>query len=185
MSELKLSVVDQVLKITEAPIIASGGVNEVKVLFTFCDKWDGFIKTALFYRDTEHIYYCVLDENDTGIMPWEVYTDAGTIYISVIGEKGDTRRTSTVVRYKVGKGVNAEEMLPSEPSPDVYDRIIAMYEEARDAAESTKNLVGEANQAAKDAQKAVEDSAKMIGDVDAALDAIIALQNSLIGGDGV
>ena len=126
MSELKVSVVDQVLKTTEAPIIASGGINEVKVIFTFCEKWDGFIKTALFYRDTESIYYAVLDDNDTCVLPWEVCAEDGTFYFSVIGEKEDTRRTSTVARYKVGKGVNAEEMMPSEPTPEVYDQIIAI-----------------------------------------------------------
>ena len=84
MSELKVSVADQVLKITEAPTIASGGVNEVKVIFSFCGKWDGFIKTAIFYRDTDNIYCAILDENDTCIIPWEVYAENGTFYFSVL-----------------------------------------------------------------------------------------------------
>ena len=135
MSELKVSVVDQVLKTTEAPVIASGGINEVKVIFTFCEKWDGFIKTALFYRDTDNVYYAVLDENDTCILPWEVCVEDGTFYFSVIGEKEDTRRTSTVIRYKVGKGVIAEEMMPSEPTAEVYDQIIAIVNENKAATE--------------------------------------------------
>ena len=136
MSELKVSVIDQVLKTTEAPVIASGGINEVKVIFTFCEKWDGFIKTALFYRDTENVYYAVLDDNDTCILPWEVCVEDGTFYFSVIGDKEDARRTSTIVRYKVGKGIIAEEMIPSEPTQDVYNQMIAIVNENKAATEA-------------------------------------------------
>lgn len=131
MSEIHVNVTDQLLKVVTAPTLASGGINEVKVVFNFCTKWEGFIKTAIFYRDTEKVYYAVLDENDTCILPWEVYAEDGTFYISVFGEKDDIRRTSTIVRYKVGKGIVAEELMPSEPTPEVYDQIIQMYQDIR------------------------------------------------------
>lgn len=143
MSELKVSVADQVLKITEAPIIASGGVNEVKVIFSFCEKWEGFIKTAIFYRDTQNYYYAVLDENDICVLPWEVCAEKGTFYFTVFGEKNGTRRTATIVRYKVGKGVDTENMMPSDPTGDVYSKLISMYEENKLSVEEVLARVAE------------------------------------------
>ena len=125
MSVIKVSCTDQVLKILQAPVIASGGVNEVKVEFDFCEKWDGFVKTALFYQDESEIYYALLDSNDTCVIPWEVCYSDGTFYFTVLGEKGEVRRTTTTLRYKVRKGVISESMMPSNPTPEVYDQIMA------------------------------------------------------------
>ena len=133
MSEIHVSVVDQVLKITKAPQLASGGVNEVKVIFDFCEKWNGFAKTALFYRDTEKLYYAVLDMDDTCVVPWEVCAADGAFFFAVFGEKGITRRTSNTVRYKVTKGIVASEFTPSDPTPEVYDQILALLAENNDA----------------------------------------------------
>lgn len=145
MSEIHASVTDQQLKIVKSPVLASGGVNEVKVVFNFCTKWEGFEKTAIFYRDTDKIYHAILNENDICILPWEVYAESGTFYIGVFGEKGDIRRTSTVVKYKVGKGGFAtEDMMPNEPTPDVYSQIIEMYQETKALAQEAKELAQEA-----------------------------------------
>ena len=128
-SVIRVSCADQVLKITEAPVVAAGGLNEVSVEFSFCQKWDGFVKTATFYRDEEEVYYAILDENDTCLIPWEVYYDEGTFYFGVFGEKDDIRRTSNVVKYKVKKGAITSDMMPSNPTPGAYEQIIKMIEE--------------------------------------------------------
>lgn len=129
MSEIHVSCKDQVLKLTKVPIIASGGVNETKVVFTFCEKWDGFVKTAIFYVDADTPYYAILDENDTCILPWEVCAENGSFYMTVFGNKDDIRRTSSVVKYKVSKGVVVGETYPSDPTPEVYEQILAKMEE--------------------------------------------------------
>ena len=133
-TEIKVSCNDQVLKITEAPVLASGGLNEVRVVFSFCEKWVGFTKTAIFYRDEEDVYYAVLDENDTCVVPWEVCYEEGTFYFGVFGEKDNTRRTSNVVRHKVKRGAITSGMLPSEPTPAVYEQIVEMLGEIRETA---------------------------------------------------
>lgn len=146
-SEINVSCNDQVLKITYAPVLAAGGLNEVRVVFNFCEKWAGFAKTAIFYRDEEEVYYAVLDENDTCVVPWEVCYEEGAFYFGVFGEKDSIRRTSNVVRYKVKKGAITADMKPSDPSPDVYDQIMALL------ADSNKALKNEINRAvAKDAE---------------------------------
>lgn len=133
MSVIVVRCTDQVLKIVEAPVVASGGKNEVKVEFDFCEKWDGFAKTAVFYRDGEDPYYAILDNNDVCIVPWEVCYADGAFRFSVFGDKNDVRRTSTEVRYKVKKGAITAEMKPSDPTPDVYDQIMAAVAEIQKA----------------------------------------------------
>lgn len=130
-TEIIVSCNDQALKITDAPVLAAGGLNEVRVVFNFCEKWVGFAKTAIFYRDEEEGYYAVLDENDTCIVPWEVCYEEGTFYFGVFGERNNARRTSNVVRCKVKKGAITSDMMPSDPTPDVYDQIMTEIAEMR------------------------------------------------------
>lgn len=139
MSYIKASVADQVLKITSAPPLASGGVNETHVEFTFCEKWEGFEKTALFYREEGQYYYSVLDENDVCIVPWEVYDTAGTFYFSVFGNKDGVRRTANTVKYKVTKGLPEEGAIPSDPTPEVYEQLATMVAKAVEVAEDMES----------------------------------------------
>lgn len=132
MSIIRASVTDQRLKITEAPVIASGGQNETSIVFTFCEKWDGLVKTAIFYRDEEEVYYCVLDAENTCVVPWEVCYESGTFYIGVFGEKDTARRTSTIARYKVKRGALTEGLYPSNPTLDVYNQIVDMVKDIQD-----------------------------------------------------
>ena len=131
MSVIKAKVTDQVLKLVEAPVIASGGVNEVRVEFEFCEKWDGFTKTAIFYQDESEFYYAFLDENNVCTVPWEVCYSDGTFNFTVVGTKGEARRTTTTIRYKVRKGIVVENMMPSEPTQNLYDQIMAAVAEMR------------------------------------------------------
>jgi hypothetical protein len=157
MSQIHVKCTDQVVKIVKAPVIASGGLNEVSVVFDFCEKWDGFVKTALFYRDTENVYYAVLDDNDTCVVPWEVCYADGYFFFSVFGEKGSTRRTSNKNRYRVIEGAITEGFMPSEPTPDVYDQIIALVAETKDVAQSFRGeAMGVIHEAAGIANTAAE-----------------------------
>lgn len=131
MSVIRASVIDQRLKITEAPVLASGGLNETKVTFTFCEKWDGFVKTATFYRDESEVYSVPLDDDNTCVVPWEVCNDSGTFYIGVYGDKAGIRRTSTTARYKVKRGAITDGSSPSEPTPDQYTRLVAMISDVQ------------------------------------------------------
>lgn len=125
MSVIRAKCTDQVLKLTEKPVIASGGVNEVSIEFTFCEKWDGYTKTGVFYRNEDEVYHAILDENDTCVIPWEVYKEPGYFYFNVFGNKDNVRRTSSTVRYRAQKGIVSDAMLPSEPSRSVYEQILS------------------------------------------------------------
>lgn len=133
---IRVSCIDQQLKAVASPLLASGGMNEAVVAFDFCEKWDGFAKTGIFYRDEEDVYYSLLDENDECIIPHEVYDEPGTFYFTVFGDKDSIRRTASTLRYKAYKGVVGDAMKPSDPTPDVYDQIMASVAEMNEKAES-------------------------------------------------
>ena len=142
MSVIRASVKDQVLKITEAPVVASGGQNEVKILFTFCDKWDGFVKTATFYRDEENVYSAALDDNNVCIVPGDVYCESGTFYIGVYGWKDAVIRTSTTVRYKVKKGSVSDGFAPTSPT---YNELLEAVNDVREnSVRTTEQVLPEA-----------------------------------------
>lgn len=199
MSVIRVKCTDQTLKILEAPVVASGGVNEIKVEFHFCEKWDGFAKTAIFYRDESDIYYALVDENDTCIVPWEVCWSDGNFYFGVFGEKDDVRRTSVIMRYKVKKGIMTESMMPSEPTPEIYDQIMAEVARIRaengDFTEQVNTALNEIraeNEAfttqtnaaletfAEQANEFVEATNKAVGDINAEKNAFVAEANHVL-----
>ena len=122
MSKIILSCNDQELEILESNIIASGGVNEVSVVFNFCHRWNGFIKTAVFYRDKQDVYHQIL-KDDSCFIPWEVLTKSGTVYIGVFGSLNGVTRTSTFVKVKVKEGADTRDI--KEPTPDVYSQLMS------------------------------------------------------------
>lgn len=121
---IKVKVNDQTLQITNMPKIASGGQNENEIQFEFCSLWDGFGKTAIFYRNENEVYNVVLDIEDKCFIPNEVLTDDGTFYFGVFGTKGKVRRTSEVLNYKVVQGSFILGQEPSEPTPDIYAQLM-------------------------------------------------------------
>lgn len=127
MSTIRVNCIDQTLRLTNTPVIASGGVDEDRVIFTFCEQWNGFGKTAVFYTDRD-VCYRVLDENDSCVVPAAALSEKGILHISVFGcNAAGVVRTSEVLRYEVREGavVNV-----TEPEPDVYEQILAGYSES-------------------------------------------------------
>ena len=122
---IKVKCIDQTLIITNSPVIASGGLNENKLECSFCEKWDGFAKTAIFYQDKNNVYYSLLDEDDTCTIPKEATINKGTMFFGIFGTKGDVTRTSEVLRYKIVDGAITEDIKPSDPTPDIYEQIVS------------------------------------------------------------
>ena len=139
MSVIKLKCVAQAISILNSPIISSGNVNFDSVEFEFCDTWSGYSKTAIFYRKRDEAYYQLLVD-DKCTIPKEVLASKGIFYIGVFGSKDDVVITSEVVAYRVNEGAITEELLPPDPTPDIYSQILAqfsdvevMYNEIKDS----------------------------------------------------
>ncbi len=98
-------------------------MNETRLTVDFSLEWEGLEKTAVFYR-TEDAVYHVLMEDDSCFIPREVLIDDGIFCFGIIGTKGDTVRTSEVIRYSIRKGAVTEATAVPDPTPDIYAQII-------------------------------------------------------------
>ena len=83
---IKVECVDQVLRLTQTPTIASGGVKEDTVEFAFDSLWDGFNLAAVFYRSENEVYHVEIVDNRC-IIPKEVLANPGYFYLGVMGAK--------------------------------------------------------------------------------------------------
>ena len=125
---IKVRCTDQVLTYENTPVIASGGLEEDFVSFEFCSKWDGLVKTAVFWRSEKDAYHVLLEEDDTCPIPPEVLAVEGVIYFGVFGvSETGKQRTSEVLRYNIVKGAITEDSKPSDPTPDIYTQILAEF----------------------------------------------------------
>ena len=127
MSIIKASCVDQTLRLTNTPVIASGGVGEDFVEFSFCPLWDGYIKTGVFYNN-RGVFYAHLDRDDTCVVPCQALELPGNLFIAVFGYKDGVTRTSEVLQYQIVEG--AITAVP-DPDPDVYEQITEEIAEIR------------------------------------------------------
>ena len=131
ISKIKVRCVDQTLQIVTKPTIASGGIDENAIEFSFCELWNGFSKVAVFYQDENLPYFKPLDDNDACVIPWEVLTKDGTIHFGVFGSNADgVTRTTELARYKIVKGALMENLTPSQPTPELWAQVLAKAEEA-------------------------------------------------------
>lgn len=119
-----MNCLDQRLILSSMPILASGGMKEDIAEFSFCPLWDGFEKTAIFYRNERDVYNMILDRDNKCVIPWEVLQSDGTLFFGVYGVKGDIRRTSEILGYKIKRGAFSGNITPSNPTPDIYSQIV-------------------------------------------------------------
>lgn len=127
MSMLKVACEDQRLYLLESTTIASGGVNETKVEFNFCPKWDGYVKTAVFYQKVGDAYYTKVGTDNTAVIPWEVTKNPGFMYFGVFGVKDGISRTSEVMAVRIVPGAITAETVPTDPTPDIYIQFLSEY----------------------------------------------------------
>ena len=120
---IEVKCTDQEMTLMEVPIISSGDVQTDKIHFEFCPKWNGMVKTAVFYRDGVEPINRLIDENDEVIIPPEVLKDSGVFWFGVLGVKDNCKKTSEAIKYKLKKGATDGRDIP-EPTPDIYTQII-------------------------------------------------------------
>lgn len=134
MSTINVNCIDQTLTITNAPVIAAGGVNEDFISFTFSNQWNGYDKTAVFYRG-KAIFYSIIQNNQC-VIPAGALSEKGMLYISVFGKNGFATRTSEVMPYEIVDG--AITVVP-EPPENVYDQIRASISTLEDEVEGKQD----------------------------------------------
>lgn len=151
---IKVRCIDQVLTFENTPVVASGGLEEDRVQFYFCDKWDGYAKTAVFWLQEAEAYHAVLELDDSCAIPVEVLTGPGVMYFGVFGvDPSGRRRTTEVLRYTITKGVITDGTAPSDPTQEIYTQLLAKYAEVGPVvAEAAAQAKTAAEQTAESAQ---------------------------------
>lgn len=128
---INIMCVDQTLQLTNSPVLASGGVKVDRINFSFCPLWEGLTKTAVFYRSTEEVYHVLLS-GDSCTIPAEVLVSPGVLYIGVMGvDSNGVTRPTAVLPYVVRQGAITEGVEPAEPTPDIYEQILAELADIR------------------------------------------------------
>lgn len=160
---IKLRCIDQVLTFESTPVIASGGLEEDALQVSFCSKWDGLAKTAVFWlpEAEEEAYHVPLDLADSCKIPREVLAKDGVFYFGIFGVSEDGRqRTTQALRYVVVKGAITSGTKPSDPTPDIYTQLLARYAEVLVEADAVVAESQKVVQAAENVQAEAEASAR-------------------------
>lgn len=121
---IKAQIVDQTLQLVSIPTLASGGVNENRVEFTFCGLWDGLGMVAVFYRNKVNVHHVPLVDNAC-MVPHEVTAEEGVFYLGVFGSDGETTRTTEVQQLTVEQGAITVGTVVAEPTPALYQQLLA------------------------------------------------------------
>lgn len=147
LSIIRATVNGQRLIVTEAPKLASGGKGTNRAAFEFDESWDGFTRTAVFYRKATNKYKMPLGTDDICDVPPEVTDKKGRMFFGVFGVDGDGFViTSEVVPYAIEEGATEDGAEPSDPSTDFWEEVLAeiaksetAVREAMDELEGTKD----------------------------------------------
>ena len=124
MLYITFNVYKQKIKRTDTQQIVSDSRNYLHAAITFSDDdWTG-IKTAIF-KNGDVVKHAVLDDNNECLVPWEVIKP-GILHVSVFC--GDLITADTATVYINDSGYE-DGGAPEDPSPTVYEQIIAMLNE--------------------------------------------------------
>ena len=119
---LEFEVNGQRLRIKGNLYVVAESIDYLKARFSFSADWDSVIKTAIFKTaDRKNVYHVILDENGICTVPSEVI-HAPMFHVSVFG---GSRITANEVEVLCDVSGYAEGGAPEEPTPDVYEQILA------------------------------------------------------------
>lgn len=194
---LTLTIRKQYIAVSNPQKFVKGTVGaKCKVVF---DKiWADYNRTIVFKPSgkfgSKPIAIYVPDMTAELTIPWEVMAKIGEFRIGAYGTTDElTTPTLWCEPIMVVDGTDTTGKAPQEPSPNVYNQLIDIANEAVSVAQSVRDDAEAGEFDGKDYILTEADKKEIadlvvqteIGDIDKALDEIIDLQNSYIGGDGV
>ena len=119
---IKFNVHNQIIKRTDTNRVVADSRNYLYAAFTFSEEWHG-VKTAIF-KNGDVVKHVIL-ENDECLVPWEVIS-YGKLGVSVFC--GDLI-TADEDNVYISESGYEDGGAPEDPSPTVYEQIIAMLNE--------------------------------------------------------
>lgn len=131
MTNIAITVQDQVLTATPDKLLVSRSVGEVTFTAEFDTSWDGYEITIIFA--TPHIQKSVRYTGGTMVMPWEVLDrPTDNLRISAVGIKAGHRRPTAHMRHGLAViiGGAIEGGPPHEYSPALWEQVMAQLQAA-------------------------------------------------------
>lgn len=126
MTTIELYTRDQELIATEKPVVSSGDRNSVQLKVNFDSMWNGYAKTAVFYKEANPVAWEMLLTDGKCTIPSEVTAKSGHIFIGVRGVSNGKVKTSALIKYKIVKGAGGNYFY--EPTDTIYQQILTAYE---------------------------------------------------------
>ena len=127
MTRIELATADQKLINPAKVTIAAGDIASVELYVDFDSHWDSFpIRNATFHTSNNSTVYEVMLTDDTCIVPAEVLSEKGVLYIGARGvsENGEVVKTSSLVKYNIAPGATVGEKTLNPPM-DLYQQYLA------------------------------------------------------------
>ena len=126
MAQLQFEITNQHIKRTDTFEPVAKSQNYLYAKFTFLtDEWTGLV-TALFKTESS-VYEMLLDENNECLVPWEVLTSEGNIYVSIFA--GDLVTTNQSRVHIIESGYTEDAESSEDPTPSIYEQLLAKYDE--------------------------------------------------------
>lgn len=148
---LKLSIFNQRLSyFSDSEVVADSKGYLVFTLETSED-WANYVgKTVQFTRNG--VTYSVTNISD-GVeyaVPWEVLIGPGIMYVNAFAVMSTGKRATTnqIAVEIIESGLNEDSLVPTDPTPDIFQQYVEQIKEAADMAVNSSN---DAKQASKDA----------------------------------
>lgn len=162
---IKAKCTDQVLTLTNTPVIASGGVGEDYVEIEFCSLWRDYATTVLFWRKGMNPIPVLPDENGFFPVPPELTEREGIVYFGAVGyDNNDNRRTSEGISYRLEAGAITEGAELPAPDGDVFNQLMSYYADVKlyvaSRVDDVAKWAGQSEAAAFDAGQAASNAAQ-------------------------
>lgn len=208
MNGIKIDIIGNIAKVIEKPARITSGTVGLPIEFAFDEQWDGLGKVIVFVGGA---VIKTVPFADDMVVPWEVLLAPGAwLSVGVYGANEDGSVAIPTIFANVlpiSVGADPEGDPTTEPTlpiwADVINRIedvyveLSKYDTTHAVLFIKQNLTEEQKTQARSnigapssvyvniIRDEVAANTSAIGDIDTALDAIIALQNSIIGGESV
>lgn len=137
---IRLRCKNQKLSYVSKPVIASGDHEVDSVSFELCEVWDGYLRTAVFYRNVDDVYHVFMGEGNECVIPHEVLRDPGIMYIGIFGVREGKTLTSNVLSCPITLGAITSEGKVPDPTPDVYAQILSLIQAGKIKGESAYDI---------------------------------------------
>lgn len=144
MARIQVQCVDHDLMITNAPILASGSSGVDSIQFSFCDAWEGHLKTAAFYPKDGIAKFVLLDSSNKCPIPEEIIDSGEEFEFGVYGVKEGKILSSELIKYRIHSGSFLKTGIP-EPTPTVYEQIISQLNQMETDLENISSDMMEIN----------------------------------------